>query len=186
MLRSAWVVFAFSTLVGSATVDPMISQGRLADPSAKTIGEIRAAERRRIPLEVQLKCAAHYHAGDPIEITIIVTNLFDTPLIMNSRMLVNHPRLQGEISIWIIGPDGKKNEIRRLITPLSLRDQDFVLLTRGQSMQRAVDLSDLYGISEKGVYKVQALYHNDVDHVGAAPHAWKGAVWSEPVEIELN
>ena len=84
-----------------------------------------------------------------------------------------------------MGPDGKRVEIQRLITPLSVRDQDFVLLERGQSMQRSVDLADLYGISRKGLYKVQVSYHNEVDHIGSQ-HAWKGVVWSEPVEITLR
>lgn len=169
-----------------ADVDPMISTGRQADPTAKTLSEIRAAEHRRIPLDVQLKTSARYSAGGPVEVTIMITNLFEAPLVMNSRMLVNHPLLQGEVSFWIVGPNRKKMEIRRLITPLSLRGQDFIVLARGQSMQRAVDLADLYGIDRKGAYKIQACYHNDVDHVGNAQHAWKGAVWSEPVEFRLD
>jgi hypothetical protein len=182
-------LIAFFTLprpAGSIGADPMLSVGRQPDPTAKTLAEIRAAERRRIPLEVQLKSADRYPAGGPVEVTIIVTNLFDAPLVMNSRMLVNHPLLQGEISFRIIGPNGKKIEIQRFITPLTLRDQDFVTLARGQSMQRAVDLADLYGVSRKGVYKLQVFYHNEVDHAGESQHAWKGMVWSEPVEVRLD
>ncbi len=165
--------------------EAVLSSGRQADPTAKTLSDIRAAEQRRIPLEVLLKTSNHYDAAGPVEVTIIITNLFDAPLVMNSRMLVNHPLLQGELSFRIIGPDGKKIDIQRLITPLSIRDHDFVTLARGQSMQRDVDLADLFGISRKGLYKVRVCYHNDVDYVGNR-HAWKGVVWSEPVDITLQ
>jgi hypothetical protein len=180
------VLFALSRASGSATADPWLSTGRQADPTAKTLSDIRAAERRRIPLEVMLRASDRYPTGGPVDVTIVVTNLFDAPLIMNSRMLVNHPLLQGEISFRIIAPNGKVVNIRRLITPLSLRDQDFVTLSRGESMQREVDLTDLYGITQRGIYKIQACYHNEIDHVGEGRHSWKGAVWSEPTEIRLQ
>jgi len=166
--------------------DPYLSAGRAPDSTGQSISESREAERRRIPLEVQLKVANHYKAGRPIEVTILVTNLFEATLMMNSRMLVNHPLLQGEVSFRIRGPDGKKIEIQRLITPLSLRDEDFVLLDRGQSIQRSVDLSDLYGITRKGVYRVQVSYHNEIDNASGHQHAWKGVVLSDPVEIHIE
>jgi len=178
-------MLSFPAAAGSNTVDPYLSTGRHADPTAKTLSEIRASEKRRIPLEVLIKSATSYALSDPVEVTIIVTNLFDAPLMMNSRMLVNHARLPGEIAFRIQGPDGKNVNIQRLITPLSVRDQDFITLERGQSMQRTVDLSDLYGLTRKGDYKVQAAYHNEIDHVGEL-HAWKGVVWSEPVDIQLT
>jgi hypothetical protein len=170
----------------AADMDSWMSKGELPDPTTQTLADIRAAEKRQIPLDVALKGAEHFPSGHPVVMTILVTNLFDSPLIMNSRMLVNHPLLSGEVSFRIIGPDGRKVEIQRLITPLSLRDDDFVLLARGQSIQRSVDLSDLYGISQKGVYKIQVSYHNDIDHPVDGRRAWKGEIWSDPIEIRLD
>jgi hypothetical protein len=181
-----WVFVFLVRPCGSVEADPWLSRGRRPDPAAKTISEIRAAEKRRIPLEVLLKASNHYRQDRPVEVTVIVTNLFDAPLLMNSRMLVNHPLLKGEVSFRIIGPDGKKVEIQRLITPLSLRDDDFEVLARGQSMQRTVDLSDLFGVKRKGIYKVQISYHNEVDHVLGTQRVWKGIVWSEPMDFQLD
>jgi hypothetical protein len=163
-----------------------LSAGRAPDPTAKKVAEIRAAEKRRIPLEVLLKVANRYPVGGPVAVTVIITNLFDAPLLMNSRMLVNHPRLQGELSFSIMGPGGKKLEIQRLITPLSIRDEDYTKLAKGQSMQRTVDLTDLYGVTQKGVYKLQVSYHNEVDQTLDGRRAWKGIVWSDPSEITLE
>ena len=164
----------------------MLSTGRASDPTAKTVAEIHAEELRRIPLEVYIKASEAYTAGGPVEVTVIVTNLFDKPLLLNSRMLVNHPRLEGELSFRITGPSSQKEEIKRLVTPLSLRDQDFESLNRGESMQRTVDLSDLFGLSQKGTYNIQVSYHNDVDYTVQSHKAWKGLVWSEPVVVKLN
>lgn len=169
----------------STIADPMLSSGRAPEPSAKTLSEIRAAERRRIPLEVYLKASGQEHAGDPVEVTVIITNLFPATLLLNSRMLVNHPKLQGEIAFRILNAAGQPLEIQTLVTPLTIREDDFVMLSRGESIQRTVDLKDIYGMRRKGAYKVQAYYHNDVDFVAEGRRAWKGRVWSEPIDIEL-
>jgi len=179
------VMLVVAKAFAAAVADPWLSNGNQADPTTNSLSEIRASEKRRIPIEVQLKSGDKYRARGPVGVTVIITNLFDAPLIMNSRMLVNHPLLQGEVSFRIIGPDGQEIDIERLITPLSVREQDFITLHRGESIQRAVDLTDLFGIHRKGVYKIEVSYHNDVDYVDAAQHAWKGIVWSEPVEIRL-
>ncbi len=186
--RVCLIVFlSIPKVAGSAAgIDSMLSTGRAADPTAKTVAEIHAEERRRIPLEVYIKASETYTAGGPVEVTVIVTNLFDKPLLMNSRMLVNHPRLEGELSFHITGPSGQREEIKRFVTPLSLRDLDFVTLTRGESMQRTVDLYDLFGIRLKGVYNIQVSYHNEIDYTLRNRKAWKGLVWSEPVEVKLN
>src|SRR5882672_6563356 len=106
------LVFVFLSIPqvsGSVSgVDPMLSTGRAPDPTAKTVAEIRASEQRRIPLEVYITASENYTAGDPVEVTVIVTNLFDKPLLMNTRMLVNHPRLEGELSFRITGPSGQR------------------------------------------------------------------------------
>ena len=90
------------------------------------------------------------------------------------------------MSFRITDPAGHRVEIKRLVTPLSLRDQDFVTLTRGGSMQRTVDLEDLFGIDARGTYNVQVSYHNEIDHTVENQKAWKGLVWSDPIEIRLD
>src|SRR5688500_12497107 len=106
------ILLALSRASGAAVADPPLSACRQVDSTARTLAEIRAAERRRIPLEVQLKSADNYPAGGPVNVTIIVTNLFDAPLIMNSRMLVNHPLLKGEVSFRIVAEDGTRVDIQ--------------------------------------------------------------------------
>ncbi len=165
--------------------DSVLSPGFALDPATKTLSEIRAAERRKIPLEVYLKASPKYDVHGPIEITVILTNLFSTPLLLNSRMLVNHERLQGELSFRVTGPDGQRVDIRSLVTPLSIRDEDFVILERGESIQRTLDLSDTFGIKRKGIYQIRVCYHNEVDYVAEGHRAWKGRVWSEPVELQV-
>jgi len=169
-----------------ANLDDYRSDGKRSDSTSKVIAEMRQEERRRIPIEVALKASEEYEVAGPVSVTIMITNLFDKPLLMNRRMLVNHPRLPGEVSFHIIGPDGKRCEITRLITPKTLREDDFMVLPRGMSMQRTVDLADLYNLTQKGSYKIRAVYHNDIDQVAENLPAWKGAAASDPVEIILQ
>lgn len=189
-VRKCHQVFLLLGLIPGVAVglssDPYLSTGRQPDPTAKTLSEIRQSERRKIPLEVFLKAGENFEIGESVEVTVIVTNLFDRPLLMNARMLVNHPRLQGEVAFRIQGPDGKMREIRRLITPMTIREEDYTVLHRGQSMQRTVDLADLYDLHDKGVYKVLVSYHNEQDQSIDGDRAWKGIVWSEPVEIHVK
>src|SRR5436190_22453780 len=110
-----------------AGAESYLSTGRAPDPTAKSISDIRAAERRRIPLEVALRAATDYSRKQPINVTIMVTNLFDEPLLLNRRMLVNHPRLEGEVSFRVVGPDGKALALQKPVTPLAVHDEDFML-----------------------------------------------------------
>jgi len=166
--------------------DPWVSHGRKADSQTKILSEIRESERRKLPIEVALKARTEYKGKEPVAATISITNLFDKPILINSRMLVNHILLPGEVAFKITGPDGKKCEIQRLITPLTVGQDDFVLLPRGMSVQRTVDLSDIYPLTKKGTYKIEAIYHNELDGIQASYKAWRGQAKSDPIEITLH
>src|SRR5579872_5885190 len=110
------------TAVASSMADSWLSSGRTEDSTEKRISEIHDSERRRIPLDVSLKASDDYDRKGPVEVTVIVTNLFDKPVLLNRRMLVNHARLPGEVVFAILGPDRKLCEIQRLVTPMSVHD----------------------------------------------------------------
>jgi len=101
-------------------------------------------------------------------------------------MLVNHPRLEGELAFVILGPDGKRCEFQSLVTPMSVSPDDFVVLPRGESIQRTVNLAELYRLPGKGRYRVEVYYHNDLDQPAGNMRAWKGVVASDPAEFRLN
>ncbi len=169
-----------------ASQDPNISNGRSEDTTRQLLAEIRESERRLVPLEVSLKTSSGYGAGDPVSVTVILTNLFDAPVLINRRLLVNHPSLPGEVVFQIFGPDGKKCEIERAITPMSVHADDFVVLPKGQSVQRTVDLADLYPLKKKGVYKVKVSYHNELDQPVGSLRAWKGVISSGAVDVTID
>jgi len=186
MLAILILVTGAGAQVTYPNADPWVSRGHRADPQAKILSELREAERRRQPIEVALKARNEYSRSDAIEVTITITNLFDKPLLINSRMLVNHLLLPGEVAFRITGPDGKLCNIQRLVTPLSVGPDDFVLLPRGMSVQRTIDLSDMYPVNKKGTYKVEAIYHNELDSIQNSVRAWRGQAASDPIEITLR
>jgi hypothetical protein len=166
--------------------DVFISHGQMPDSNQKIMAEIREDEKRSMPLEVSIKARSSYALSDSIGVTVTVTNLFDPPLLLNSRLLVNHPRLPGELSFVIIDPNGKRCEFQRLVSPIAVRDEDFVSLGRGMSIQRTVDLADFFAMRKRGVYKVRAYYHNSEDYIVDGAHSWMGTLTSDPTEIELK
>jgi hypothetical protein len=164
----------------------MLSTGRAPDPTNKTVAELRDAERRLIPLDVNLQASEEYSLSQPIEVTVSLTNLFDAPILLNRRMLVNHPLMPGEVYFRIEGPDGKFLKIQHLATPFPVRDDDFVVLARGHSVQRSINLADLYPLKKKGLYNIRVYYHNEVDKPLGAQRAWHGAIVSTPIQIKVN
>ncbi len=132
-----------------AVDDIFISHGRSPDSTAKVLSEIHEADQRRIPIEAAIKARSQYKIGNPIPLTVTISNLFDPPLLINGRLLVNHRLLPGELSFSIVDPQGKKCEFNRLISPMDLKSEDFVLLSRGMSVQRTVDLADFFRMEKK-------------------------------------
>lgn len=182
------LIVALSAFMGApvlAGTDLYVSRGRSPDPTAKILAEIRESERRRIPIEVAVTTRQAYK-GAGIPVTITITNLFDNPLLLNSRMLVNHRLLPGELSFTVIGPDGRKCEFQRLVAALELTDADFVLLARGMSIQRTIDLADFFKMSRRGTYKVQAFYRNETDHLINGRKAWMGIAYSDLTEFNIR
>src|SRR5688572_4049489 len=105
--RSISFVLLASVMAGAQTMpskDSWTSRGRRADPQAKILAEIRESERRKLPIEVALKARSEYRRSEAVDVTITITNLFDKPILINSRMLVNHLLLPGEVAFKIIGP----------------------------------------------------------------------------------
>jgi hypothetical protein len=180
-----WVLAVAVPFV-SAFEEPRFSTGRRDDSTEKRVAEIRESEQRLIPLEVSLQAEAEYSRKSPVPVTITITNLFETPLVINRRMLVNHPRLEGEVFFKIQDANGNRVELERPVTPLAVREGDFVVLPKGHSIQRTFHLSDFYGLKKKGQYKIQVCYHNELDEYVDSQKAWKGLVSSEPVEIRIN
>lgn len=179
-------VLLASVGTASAVQDVFISRARVPESTSKVLAEIRESEQRRIPLEAALKARARYPLGAALPVTLTITNLFDPPLLMNSRLLVNHRKLQGEISFSVTDPEGKRCEFQRLISPLTVTNEDFVLLARGMSIQRTVDLADFFNMRKKGIYKVQAIYHNDMNVLIDGQRSWMGQITSDINEIELR
>jgi hypothetical protein len=180
------VIFLGFAPSAMAVEDVFVSHGRLPDSNQKIMSEIRDDEKRRIPLDVALKARREYAFSDPVAITVTVTNLFDPPLLLNSRLLVNHRLLPGELSFLITDPDGKRCEIQRLVSAMDIRDEDFVSVPRGMSIQRTIDLGDFFQMRKKGTYNVRVIYHNSVDQTADGRRAWVGALASEATDIELK
>jgi hypothetical protein len=141
---------------------------------------------REARLVVSLKNKAVYSAGDPILVTVMLSNQSQEPLLINARMLFNRYPLPGEVSFNIQGPREQNYPLLKAIAPQDIRNEDLAILTTGETMERQVDLNEFYGVRKRGKYKVQVVYYNSVDLEKDSLKTWRGSLASDPTEIELR
>jgi len=101
-------------------------------------------------------------------------------------MLFNHYPLNGELDFVIEDAHKRKYPLRKAIVPRELRDSDLTVLRSGQTMEQVANLTDLYGLSKRGTYRVQVIYYNRADLEKNGLKTWRGAIASEPTQITLN
>jgi hypothetical protein len=138
------------------------------------------------PITVTLRAARDYGRHDPVDVTVMITNFSRKSVLLNERLLVNHPVREGEIVFSIQGPDGKPYGLQRIISPRPLKVSDFAVLPPNQSVERTIDIGDMYGLRKKGLYKVRVAYRNIFEGPQSAYRAWRGVVWSDPIELKVN
>jgi hypothetical protein len=137
-------------------------------------------------LSVRIKVSDHLRTGSPVEVTVLVTNSGNTPVLVNRRLLVNHEVSEGELFFRIESSTNKNFTFQALVTPRDLDDNDFQVLKSGESISKTVDLSNRYAVKEPGQYKITAIYRNTYHRSKAGLDAWIGSVASTPIIITLE
>jgi hypothetical protein len=137
-------------------------------------------------LVVLLKNKVRYSGWHSVRVTVLVSNQGLDPVLINGRMLFNRYPEPGEVSFVIEGPHGQYLPLKRVITPRAVSDEELAVLRPGESFEREVDLTDMYGVNKKGPYKIQAIYYNGVDLQKDGMATWRGAIASEPAQIVIE
>lgn len=150
----------------------MVASGYAASPFYKP--------NREAHLVVSLKSKSTYTAGDPIPVTVMLSNQSQDPILINARLLFNRYPQPGEISFTIEGPKKQIYPLLKIVTPQDVSGTDLLILQPGQTMERQVDLSLMYGVRHKGSYRVQTIYYNAVDLEKDQLRTWRGSLASEP------
>lgn len=170
---AVWVV-AGSLLPGAARC----GAGSEAENQEKTMAGA--------PLKVVVETADSYRAGDAVPVKVVVTSISEDPVLVNARLLTNFEISEGELYFRIQDTQGKAYDFQALISPRDVNDQDFVLLDRGKSVEKSVDLRASYALKQPGSYQVAATYRNEYDWSSDGHKAWQGEVGSQPVTVRLQ
>jgi hypothetical protein len=162
----------------------MLAAGVLAGSNHLPVGFYKP--NRANNLVVLLKSRYRYSGWHPIRVTVMVENQGMEPVLINGRMQFNQYPKPGEVSFIIEGPHGDYMPIRKAIDPGSLADDDIAVLRPGESVEREVDLRDMYGIRHSGPYRIQAIYYNGAYDERDGLTMWRGAIASEPTQITVQ
>jgi hypothetical protein len=137
-------------------------------------------------LIVYLKAKEHFSSWNHVVVTVMLSNQTQGTLLINSRMRTNRYPLDGELSFIVLGPHEKEFKLQKAVTPRDLLDGELSTLRIGETTEQAVDLTELYGVSKHGTYRVQVLYYNRFDLEKNGLKTWRGVIASEPVEFTLQ
>ncbi len=141
---------------------------------------------REARLVVSLKNKAAYKAGEAVIVTVMLSNQSQVPILINGRMLFNRYPNPGEISFNIEGPKKQTYPLLKIISPQEITPTDLIVLQPGETLEREVDLSLMYGVRYRGRYRIQVLYYNSIDLEKDKLRTWRGSLASDPTDIYLR
>lgn len=129
-----------------------------------------------------------YLQGEPITVTLLLTNTGSDELLVNTRMAHNRldaPTPFRDVTFAIVSPTGTRVTTQARIDVGFPADGDFMVLAHGDSVERVYSqISGLYAIQTPGVYSIQAIYQNQEDPTFGT--AWKGEVSSNVATFTLE
>jgi hypothetical protein len=125
---------------------------------------------------------------DDVPIRLIFNNIGDEEIIINTRLAPNFhlaPEIYRDI-LFLIKASSRRDYVPYLLMQIpALQDDDFEVLSPGESLMREMNLEEYYDFSQVGDYTVRAIYLN-VSDPGDERVAWKGLITSETVPIRIG
>ena len=138
-------------------------------------------------LKIALKISEiSYTLGEPVVVSVTLTNLSREIIIINKRMGINPgDMVEGtwEIKFDISFPPGERNIIGTLINRGKPQRNDFTELSPGENINRDYILTNYYWIQLPGKYSVQTTYHNSSYGSMFDLQAWVGEITSNKVHF---
>ena len=131
-----------------------------------------------------------YQIGQPISVALVLENTSSTPLLLQTRMVVNIqqlcPSASCDVYFVVSDPQGKELEYRWLARVRLIEQTDFVNISPGEQYQVQLDLAQYYAPFDKaGKYTANVVYENQTDP-GDGRVAWKGRLTSNDAAFTLE
>ncbi len=128
-----------------------------------------------------------YDSGEPVRVTIALSNAAAQPITVNKRLALNSPFAPAkfrEIRLAISNEAGSESVFGAKINIGFPLEKDFAELEPQAKIERQFDLRQYFELNQPGRYILKAAYQNQCDPESG--QAWKGEVDSEPVSIEVK
>ncbi len=127
--------------------------------------------------------------GQPVRVTVRIENLGSHSVVVNCAFRINDEQvvpLAGDLFFKIEGPGGHRFPLKFLIRARGVQRADFVELALGGACDsRPIDLSEYYGVTEPGRYRIVAGYRSDRTGSEFGTRAVTGSLPSEPIDVEV-
>ena len=115
-----------------------------------------------LPLNLSLSVSpSEGPAGVTATVVARLSNPTDAVQVVNSRMLVNHVGLPGEIWLDVQGPPGYRNSVGYRVNAGETPDEFFVSLMPDAAIEQSWTLNDYESIDSPGEYVITLTYHNE-------------------------
>jgi hypothetical protein len=124
---------------------------------------------------------------DPVSMTLTLTNRTAWPLVVNRRLLLNHPfapERAREVFLEIDGPPSYRQAGGFRIRAGAPSPEHFVELAPGESVSKEYELTRYYSLSVPGRYSIRGTYANTSPGPSPDRPAWIGTIVSNSIEIE--
>ena len=103
-------------------------------------------------------------------------------------MAPNHPHApdpQRDIVFVITAPSGLEMQLNKFINVRTPKEDDFMVLAAGETVERTIYLEQILNFVETGEYSIQAIYQSAADP-GTGESAWNGQISSEKVTFTVE
>lgn len=129
--------------------------------------------------------------GEPVLVQVTLANRGSQPLWLNERLGPNSPLMPPpfrELTLSIVGPDGRKLRFVAKVNRDPARPKDFCVLRPNEAVTATLDLANYYLFDQEGVYTVRARHADGSREVPPAPEGallFRGPLLSNEVQVRI-
>jgi len=125
---------------------------------------------------------SEYHSGEKIFIDLVLKNIGNSPICINSRMAVNHksaPPQYREIELFLERRGGNRIDFDCKVNIRRATGKEYKILQPGESITRRYEMTNCFQFKKTGEYTVKANFQDGtkaVDRLNDIP------IFSERIE----
>jgi len=116
-----------------------------------------------------------YRLGEKIYVDLILKNIGNSPMCINSRMVINHisaPSQYREIELFMEKKGGNRLDFDCKVNTRRATAKDYKVIQPGESIVRKYDITNCFQINKKGEYSIKASFQDGtkaIDRLSGVP-----------------